>query len=289
MDIKWIKNKIKKECAFFIFLLISALLHFSSYINLKNFAFLENDKQKKMDPFKVKADDTGEVAKLVEEAKRLYEARQKPNEKPKDADHLGFQNHSTDKEQRVDTKFNTPMLDASSRLNRLQGGQKSSGSDEIQADNSSTKDKNKNKQQKLGKLYKKFMPALNDNNFAVGSGKQDTHVDELDSKLGQGEYTDVNTLEYKNMGYFVSMRKAVEAVWVYPSEARRFRYQGVVGIKFNLEKDGSVTEPKVLKSSGYQVLDVYALKALEEASFFPPPKEVYEKSPFYWTFSYQIY
>ena len=289
MNIKWIKNKIKKESVFFIFLLISALLHFSSYVNLKNFAFLNGDKQKILDPFKVKVDDTDQVEKLVKEAKRLYEARQKSNEKPQNADHLGFQNHSTDKEQRVDTKYNTPMLDASSRLNRLQKSRSLNGSDEIETNNSTNTNKNKGRQQKLGKLYKKFMPALNDSDFVIGSIGQDTHVDELDSKLAKGEYTDVNTLEYKNMGYFVSMRKAVEAVWVYPSEAKRFRYQGIVGIKFNLEKDGSVTEPKVLKSSGYKVLDVYALKALEEASFFPPPKDVYEKSPFYWTFSYQIY
>ncbi len=289
MDIKWIKNKIKKESVFFIFLVISIVLHLSSYLNLKNYSSSWNENHRMVDPLQVKMDDSSQVQKMVDEAKRLYEARQKPNETPKHADHIGFENHSTKKEQRVDTKYNTPMLDASSRLNRAGGRPQATESEDSQVDKLLRKNKTTANQQKLGKLYKKYMPSFDEPNFVVGSGKEDSHVDELDSKLEKGEYTDVNTLEFKNMGYFVSMRKAVEAVWVYPMEARRFRYQGIVGIKFNLEKDGSVTEPKVLKSSGYRVLDVYALKAISEASFFPPPKDVYEKSPFYWTFSYQIY
>lgn len=291
MNIKWIKNRIKKESVFFIFLVISLLAHISSYLNLKNLTSLWDSKDNLNKPFQVNVDESHEVQKLVEEAKKLYEARKEPGDKPKKADHLGFQDHTAKKEQRVDTRYSSPLLDASSSVSGPQDNNISNQNEEDE--NNFLKEqvipegKNKKRTKQLGSLYKKFMPQLNDGSSIPISKK--AHFDELSSDLELGEYTDVNTLEYKNMGYFVGMRKAVESVWIYPSDAKRYGYQGVVGIRFSLQKDGSVTDARVLKSSGYKSLDVYALRALNEASFLPPPEEVYKKSPFYWTFRYEIY
>ena len=289
MNIKWIKNRIKKESVFFIFLVISLLAHISSYLNLKNLTSLWDSKDNLNKSFQVNVDESSQVQKLVEEAKKLYEARKEAGDKPKKADHLGFQDHTAKKEQRVDTRYSSPLLDASSSVfrpleNNISDKNKS---DENNFFEKQTIPGGKKRTKQLGSLYKNFMPQLNDGSSIPISKK--AHVDELSSDLDLGEYTDVNTLEYKNMGYFVGMRKAVESVWIYPSDAKRYGYQGVVGIRFSLQKDGSVTDARVLKSSGYKSLDVYALRALNEASFLPPPEEVYKKSPFYWTFRYEIY
>ncbi len=60
----------------------------------------------------------------------------------------------------------------------------------------------------------------------------------------------------------------------YPRKAKRKNQQGVVEVKFTLNKQGEVLSYKILKNSGFQLLDLEAQKMLKRASPFPaiPPE-----------------
>lgn len=59
------------------------------------------------------------------------------------------------------------------------------------------------------------------------------------------------------------LRAAFEAQFVYPPLARRHGWQGRVRIALRIEPNGRFSELRVLRSSGYAVLDQNALQTLE--------------------------
>jgi TonB family protein len=109
-----------------------------------------------------------------------------------------------------------------------------------------------------------------------------------DSLIPTGEFIDLNTMEYKYISYFTKMRKAIELAWEYPLKAARKGWQGKVRLAFVIYKNGYITNIKVLKSSGYSILDRSVIKAIEIASPFPPlPASLASKKlPITGTFNY---
>lgn len=63
---------------------------------------------------------------------------------------------------------------------------------------------------------------------------------------------------------------------VWPAEARRYELQGVTTLRFMLDDEGRVIEPKVAKSSGWDVLDQAGVKGLAACVF---PVETAQKYP----------
>ncbi len=70
------------------------------------------------------------------------------------------------------------------------------------------------------------------------------------------------------------IREAVKHFLRYPLIARRMGWEGTVIVCFILYPDGKIKDLKVEKSSGFEILDKYALKAVSKASSsFPRPSE----------------
>jgi protein TonB len=63
---------------------------------------------------------------------------------------------------------------------------------------------------------------------------------------------------------------AVQANKKYPEYSIENEQEGVVNIKFDLTKDGSIKRIKMTKSSGYPRLDKAALKAIGKTTPFEP-------------------
>jgi protein TonB len=106
-----------------------------------------------------------------------------------------------------------------------------------------------------------------------GGGGQDG-VDQYNPNVGDpGKSISISTKELKYMGYFSHMRDKIYLVWVYPQDAQRNGQQGVVLLRFTIQHSGVVSEARVLKTSGYPLLDKYALKAVREANFNPMPAD----------------
>lgn len=88
----------------------------------------------------------------------------------------------------------------------------------------------------------------------------------------------VNTKEFKYWSYLQKMKQKIEMVWEYPEYARQRGIGGQLKINFSIDKDGKIEKMMLVDSSGLKVLDEAALKALRDASPFPPFPETWDIS-----------
>jgi TonB family protein len=56
----------------------------------------------------------------------------------------------------------------------------------------------------------------------------------------------------------------------YPEEAKKRGIEGLVILKAHVDKTGSVSEVKILRSSGYAILDSAAISGVMQYKFEPP-------------------
>lgn len=77
--------------------------------------------------------------------------------------------------------------------------------------------------------------------------------------------------------YFELLKMRVDALKVYPLEAKTNRRQGQVVVRFVLHKDGMVSAISIFKSSGSLALDEAATRAVKKAAPFPcPPSGLFD-------------
>lgn len=263
------------------------------------------DKAKKKVPTKDKP-------KTNDDAKKILEVHQEETEAPKVANHKGHQNHKAAKETRVKPTPKQPAMDpgkaGANQQTKTAGKTKKTPKKVAKKPVKQTKNQktteNKPTPPKLkpklsmqpllspkGKKsfsqrahktkdapppgsYQSFLPSGDDLAHQVRAGYQD-YVDE---SLELGDKIDINTTDYRYIGYFTSMRKAIELVWTYPSAAARRGHQGIVGLQFTILKDGQINGLKVVSSSGYQSLDTSIVEAIRLASPFSPLPDGFGKN-----------
>jgi len=127
---------------------------------------------------------------------------------------------------------------------------------------------------------------------AQGGGAQPSGegVAEL-GKLPDGQVPiPLDTPNPRYADYFLELKKRIEAKWGYPEQALQRHQSGQGVIRFILQKDGSVREVDVLRSTGVRILDRYIVNAVRFASPFPPiPGNVAEDAiPISMNFVYTI-
>jgi TonB family protein len=114
--------------------------------------------------------------------------------------------------------------------------------------------------------YEALMPRAGDMNKQVSTGYQDY----IDENLEIGDRIDLNTNNFRYLSYFTSIRKALDLVWVYPSEAVQRGLQGEAKVEFTILKDGRVERIRVLDGSGHKILDEAVVEAIKLAGPFTP-------------------
>jgi protein TonB len=80
----------------------------------------------------------------------------------------------------------------------------------------------------------------------------------------------LDTDELKLISYNRWLKIKVESNLRYPELAAISGYQGVLYIKFDIMKDGSLANLELLKSSGYKILDDEALRGIRASAPFQP-------------------
>ena len=80
----------------------------------------------------------------------------------------------------------------------------------------------------------------------------------------------LDTDEFKFISYNRWLTIKVESVLRYPELAAVSGYHGLVFIRFDIMKDGSLGTLELLKSSGYKILDDEALQSIRDAAPFQP-------------------
>jgi periplasmic protein TonB len=82
----------------------------------------------------------------------------------------------------------------------------------------------------------------------------------------------MDTKNYLYRGYLSMLRQKIESIWVYPPEAAAKGIYGDLQIQFTIRKDGTLSAVELVRTSGYQMLDAAAIKALKDgAPYWPLP------------------
>jgi len=87
---------------------------------------------------------------------------------------------------------------------------------------------------------------------------------------GQSQEISLDTTKSKYISYFKHIKDKLYLVWRYPLGARANAIQGTVRILFVINRQGELTEVKILQSSGFSILDREAQRALRAAAPFGP-------------------
>ncbi len=212
-------------------------------------------------------------------------------EKPEKADFLGAVDHRTLHEQKVAEKKR--QITKNQDPSRHPGSAKAAAKTPkplILASPALTLSPKKSKKTKTSKAlvgrHKRQEKARNPYEQLLQSAQQTTlqeefdrgYVDAVEGKFKEGEYIDLNTQEYRFIGYFTGMRKAIELAWNYPKAAAVDGIYGKVGIAFTILKDGKVEKVEIINTSGYQVLDIAIVDAIKDAAPFAPLPEGFGKT-----------
>ena len=89
------------------------------------------------------------------------------------------------------------------------------------------------------------------------------------------EPVSLDTKEEKYASYFARIKHQIERVWIYPSDAAQRGISGDLSLTFRISKDGNLIGVQLVDQSGFEILDLAALKAVKEAApFYPFPKNI---------------
>ena len=83
----------------------------------------------------------------------------------------------------------------------------------------------------------------------------------------------LNTTDPDFVTYFTKITQIIDREWKYPELALQHHLQGIVYVRFTITKHGDIEDIVITKSSGSQLLDLEALRAIRAVSPFPaiPP------------------
>jgi periplasmic protein TonB len=80
----------------------------------------------------------------------------------------------------------------------------------------------------------------------------------------------LDTKDPQYITYFSSIKRAIEVVWQYPELALRYGLQGRLLLEFSILGNGDLENAKIVRSSGSNLLDEEALRAVKAAAPFGP-------------------
>lgn len=108
----------------------------------------------------------------------------------------------------------------------------------------------------------------------------------LEGGAGGGKYIPLDSNDPDLGPYLAYLKERIKKFWDTPEGAGTLK--GDVGLAFTVERDGRVSQVRVVTSSGYHILDQEVLDAVHRASPFRPiPEEIRDKMlPLIGTFSY---
>ena len=262
---------------------VSLLVHLASVLTLSTIN--RPTRVVKQPPIKVRLVDKAAVktdSPMSDvERQKMLETPLAPTAKPKDASYAGATNHQTEKE----TKVARVVLQERAK-DAGQKGKPDAKGRVVQKEQAMTKVQSRSAAvnrdgrvqvkttEKSRTPYEALLPlTASDVAGQVNAGYQEY----IDDNLEVGDRIDLNTTEYRYIGYFSSLRKSIELVWNYPMEAARRGMQGEVDVEFAIDRDGRAGRIRVVKSSGYPVLDQAIVEAIRLASPFAPLPKGFNK------------
>ena len=131
--------------------------------------------------------------------------------------------------------------------------------------------KNKAKKaRETGKTAKKLFPSYDELTRISRENSRRQRATKLPDDLDPGTSVQLNTKLFEFQSYYINLKRKIELVWEYPYLARESGLEGRLRMRFVINRDGSLAEARILRSSGSPLLDQEALRAVHDASPFPP-------------------
>jgi TonB family protein len=84
------------------------------------------------------------------------------------------------------------------------------------------------------------------------------------------ETISLDTDDKRYVTYAQAIKERIAGQWKYPQEARKKKLEGRLVALFSLDREGALTRMDITKSSGHEVLDREAERAVRSAAPFPP-------------------
>jgi len=259
------------------FILISFLLHFSVVI-FGLVAPLYTKKPLTPPPIKVKYVDTQPSASLKQKQTPSDSLQPKISQKKKTKppELLARTSHKTfAKKQYAKQKKHRQIKTTTSKAQNIP-------SIIHQSRPQVTKRKKGGNQQKVPSVPSKFMDSkgtlamldgLNQEKYAP----QNPQVEEKEG-LDDDEPISLDTKEAKYVSYFSRIKQQIQRVWVYPSQGIKRTLSGELTLKFEISKDGNLLSLRLINSSGSNILDANAVKAVRGAApYYPFPITITKK------------
>ena len=118
-----------------------------------------------------------------------------------------------------------------------------------------------------------MLDGLNPEKYAT----QDPKV-ERGEALDNNESISLDTKEEKYVSYFSRIKQQIQRVWVYPARGTKRKKGGELTLKFEISRDGNLLSLRLVNTSGFDVLDINAIKAVKEAApYYPFPTTISKK------------
>lgn len=291
---------------FLAILVLSLLLHVLWMTNLSDYV-ANHPFDKVKTPIKVKISYKS-VPPNQHPLDRMVETEMdETKEKPIDPRFSGAQDHKAEKETKIKKKDSNDAL-----LNAGKQGDKKDSVAKKQSEKRQVKNESKKQQEKV--VEKNADPTLHlkkpqsntqsvtvpEGRVAIGSiqrqprnayesmmptqdemsdARMRGYLDNLNDDIASGDKIDLNTTNYRYIGYMSGFRKQFYMVWTYPGEAVRRGIEGVVVCEFTIQKDGTVKNIIIRRTSGYKILDQAVVDALRVGSPYSPLPEGFPKKP----------
>ena len=84
------------------------------------------------------------------------------------------------------------------------------------------------------------------------------------------ETISLDTEDKRYVSYAQAIKERIAGQWKYPQEARKKKLEGRLVVLFSLNREGALTRLDITRTSGQQVLDREAERAIQSAAPFPP-------------------
>ena len=120
------------------------------------------------------------------------------------------------------------------------------------------------------KTAKKLFPSYDELTQISRESHRRQRATKLPDDLDPDTSVQLNTKQFEFQSYYIHLKRKIEGVWEYPYLARESGLQGRLLMRFVISRDGSLAEARILRSSGSPLLDQEALRAVHDASPFPP-------------------
>ena len=119
------------------------------------------------------------------------------------------------------------------------------------------------------------------NSFEIASSNNEVRREMIEkTERPRRKFISASTKEYEYAAYMDAWRRKVERIGNlnYPEEARQLNLSGSLRLDVALNKDGTINEITLRKSSGEKLLDSAAIKIVELAAPYPAfPKNIEEQ------------